>query len=151
MPDQKPPRLGGDDRAVLLSLLQYLRESFVRKVDVGDKDATATFVASGTTLLWLTNHMADAEATWILRRFAQRPPGEGHAATMGEALARYRRTWAEVDAVIGEASLDEVCPPFDDQPAVNLRWIVAHLLEETARHAGHADILRELVDGTTGR
>ena len=39
---------------------------------------------------------------------------------------------------------------FDDQPPVNLRWILANLLEETARHAGHADILRELIDGNTG-
>jgi hypothetical protein len=48
-------------------------------------------------------------------------------------------------------SLDQDCPPFDSGPPVNLRWILAHLLEETARHAGHADILRELLDGSTGR
>ncbi len=47
--------------------------------------------------------------------------------------------------------LDRPCQPFDDEPPVSLRWILLHLLEETARHAGHADILRELVDGKTGR
>src|SRR5579864_173644 len=157
VPDQKPPRLTGDDRATLLALLQYQRESFVRKVDgLEDAQAAAVFVGSGTTLLWLTNHLADAEATWILRRFAGRPagdvaiPGE-HAPAIGEALARYRRVWRHVDAVVGGADLGDECPPFDDQPAVNLRWILAHLVQETARHAGHADILRELVDGTTGR
>ena len=44
-----------------------------------------------------------------------------------------------------------MCPPFDADGGVNLRWILAHLLQETARHAGHADILRELIDGATGR
>jgi hypothetical protein len=48
-------------------------------------------------------------------------------------------------------SLDEVCRHVGDEAPVNLRWVLMHLLEETARHAGHADILRELVDGTTGR
>jgi hypothetical protein len=57
-----------------------------------------------------------------------------------------------VDAIVGKTkSLDQDCPPFDSGPPVNLRWILAHLLEETARHAGHADILRELLDGSTGR
>jgi hypothetical protein len=67
-------------------------------------------------------------------------------------VVRYRRVWEEVDAVImATASLDDECRPFDALPAVNLRWILAHLLEETARHAGHADILRELTDGQAGR
>jgi acyl-CoA synthetase (AMP-forming)/AMP-acid ligase II len=58
---------------------------------------------------------------------------------------------ATVDDIVAAASLDDLCPPFDDDPQVNLRWILTHLLEETARHAGHADILRELIDGDTGR
>jgi hypothetical protein len=48
-------------------------------------------------------------------------------------------------------SLDELSVIADDRGHVTLRWIIAHLLEETARHAGHADILRELIDGVTGR
>jgi hypothetical protein len=60
--------------------------------------------------------------------------------------------WSEVDAVVEQApTLDQECPTFDEGPVVNLRWVLAHLLEETARHAGHADILREIVDGSTGR
>jgi hypothetical protein len=112
-------------------------------------------VTSGTSLLWLTNHVADAEAGWVLRRFAGRSD-DGSAgpwsASLSEAAARYRRVWGRVDAVIEDsASLDCECVAFDDQPGVNLRWIVAHLLEEVARHAGHADIIRELIDGQTGR
>jgi len=154
--DRKPPRLAGDDRATLLALLQYQRDSFVRKVSgVDDGQAAGSPVASGTSLLWLTNHLAYAETTWVLRRFAQRPAGgrDGDdAAAMEDAIERYRGVWREVDAVIaGTPSLDQRCPEFDGGPAVDLHWIVAHLIEETARHAGHADILRELLDGSTGR
>ncbi len=54
--------------------------------------------------------------------------------------------------MVGAApALDEVCRRPTDEAPVNLRWVLMHLLEETARHAGHADILRELVDGHTGR
>ena len=154
--DQKPPRLAADDRATLLALLQYQRDSVVRKVSAVDGErAKASPVSSGTSLLWLVNHVADAEATWVLRRFVGRDVEVGdaaHAPSLDGAVVRYQRVQRDVDAVIRDAaSLDEACAEFDDQPRVNLRWILAHLLEETARHAGHADILRELIDGDTGR
>jgi hypothetical protein len=154
MADFKPPRLAGGDRATLLALLQYQRDSFARKMDgVDDDQASASPVPSGTSLLWLTNHMADAETTWVLQRFAGGVAGASdHAMTIGDALDRYRAVGKDVDAVIAATpSLDASCPDFDGGPEVDLRWILAHLLEETARHAGHADILRELLDGTTGR
>lgn len=54
--------------------------------------------------------------------------------------------------IIGAASgLDEVCREVGGEAPVNLRWVLMHLLEETARHAGHADIVRESIDGSTGR
>jgi hypothetical protein len=153
--DEKPPRLAGNDRDTLLALFHYQRQSFVRKVSgVESARAKMSPVGSGTSLLWLTNHMADAETTWVLERFAGRSSETAgpHAKAITDAAARYQRVWAEVDDVIaGETSLDAEGRPFDDQPAPNLRWILAHLLEETARHAGHADILRELIDGQTGR
>ena len=156
MTDQKPPRIAVDERATLLALLNYQRQSFIRKVSgVTDEQAAASPVPSGTSLLWLANHMADAETTWVLRRFLQRPseaPDQDHAATVPEAVSRYRRVCEEVDQLVErERDLDAVCPDFDGGPTVNLRWILGHLLEETARHAGHADVLRELVDGSVGR
>jgi hypothetical protein len=64
----------------------------------------------------------------------------------------YRSTWPRVDAVaFAGKALDELCHGRDIDPPVNLRWVLMHLLEETARHAGHADILRELIDGQVGR
>jgi hypothetical protein len=71
--------------------------------------------------------------------------------TITGVLAAYRAAWERVDAVASAASLDEPCRRASDEAPVNLRWVLAHLLEETARHAGHADILRELIDGATGR
>jgi hypothetical protein len=73
--------------------------------------------------------------------------------TLAAAVEAYRATWARADAVIAAAAtLDEPCRgPAADEARVNLRWVLMHLLEETARHAGHADILRELIDGQTGR
>ena len=155
MADRKPPRMTGDDRDILLGLLQYQRDSFIRKVSgVGAAEVARSPVPSGTSLLWLANHMADAEVTWVLNRFAGRPEDPALAGpdeTVEAAVDRYRRVNREVDAVLSAASLDEACPPFDGDGTVNLRWVLAHLLEETARHAGHADVLRELIDGSTGR
>ena len=101
-------------------------------------------------------HMARAEDLWIEQRFAgQEPeilddtvrPGD----SVDACIEAYRATWVRVDGVVSAASLDDACRDVGDEAIVNLRWVLMHLLEETARHAGHADILRELVDGETGR
>ena len=114
-------------------------------------------VPSGTTLLWLVKHLAGAEIIWVLRRFAGEDepipdPSPRPGDTVEAAVALYRETWARVDAVVfAAASLDDLCRSPGPEGPVNLRWVLGHLLEETARHAGHADILRELIDGETGR
>jgi uncharacterized damage-inducible protein DinB len=157
MPDRKPPRVPGDERETITALLQFQRDSMVRKVSgVDEEQARRSPVASGTTLLWLVTHMANAESLWVLHRFAGEPDAEDAAAdhnavSLRAAVQAYRDTWPRVDAVIAASSLDTMCRQFDDSAPVNLRWVVLHLLEETARHAGHADILRELIDGETGR
>jgi hypothetical protein len=156
--DQKPPRLAGDERETILALLQYQRDSFVKKVSgVTEEAARKSPLASGTSLLWLTWHMARAESLWLLHRFAGQDavveddrvgPGD----TLHTATATYQRTWALTDVVVAAApSLDEPCRRVEDDAPVNLRWVLMHLLEETARHAGHVDVLREMVDGQTGR
>jgi len=156
--DRKPPRHAADERTTLLALLQYQRESLVRKVTgVDGTVAAAPLVGSGTTLLWLVKHLTTAETLWVRVRFAGEdvvPPSDAvrPGDTVAAAVDAYRATWAVVDGICAAAALDDVCRRAD-VPAepVNLRWVLAHLLEETARHAGHADILRELVDGSTGR
>jgi Protein of unknown function (DUF664) len=155
--DQAPPRLAGDERDTLRAALQYVRESFVRKLDgIDDQAARWSPVGSGTSLLWLTRHLAYAESVWVLGRFAGRDdgvPANGvpEADTAAAALEAYRATWRAVDEVVAGASLDDACRADRQQPPVNLRWILVHLVEEIARHAGHADLIRELRDGSTGR
>lgn len=158
MPDQKPPRLVGGELETLHALLQYQRESFVRKVaGVDEGSARRALVPSGTSLLWLTKHVALAESLWVVHRFAGEDlavvddtvlPGDSLAA----AVDTYRATWLRVDAIVSVSlGLDELCRQVGNESPVNLRWVLMHLLEETARHAGHADILRELIDGEQGR
>jgi uncharacterized damage-inducible protein DinB len=159
MTDRKPPRFDGDERDTLLTLLRFQRESLVRKLDsISDEAARSSPVASGTSLLWLVRHLAMAETLWLLRRFAALdvPVPDGDVArgdTVAAAVSAYRAVWSRADDVVRAApSLDEPCRGLEaDQAPATLRWVLAHLLEETARHAGHADILRELLDGQTGR
>jgi uncharacterized damage-inducible protein DinB len=154
MADRKPPKLVADERTTLRALLQFQRDSVLRKVDgLDDGAARRRLVDSGTTLLWLVQHLAYAETLWIAHRFAGHPIDAFRTDTdLQTAVDDYRTTWAHVDAIVDDSGLDDVCRDMDgdDQP-VTLRWVLMHLLEETARHAGHADILRELIDGTTGR
>jgi uncharacterized damage-inducible protein DinB len=159
VPDQKPPRLVGGERETLGALLQFQRDSLVRKVvGIDDDAARRPLVDSGTSLLWLIKHVAHAETIWIVDRFA----GEDVLVvtddtvqptdTLTSAVEAYRATWARVDAIVSSTStLEEPCRRMGEGAPVNLRWVLMHLLEETARHAGHADILRELIDGSTGR
>jgi hypothetical protein len=156
--DQKPPRFVGDERETVLGLLQYQRDSFVKKVSgVSEEAARRSQVASGTSLLWLMKHMARAESLWLLHRFAGQDIGIaddqiGPGDTVETAIADYQQTWVRTDAIVAVApSLGELCRDVGDEAPVNLRWVLMHLLEETARHAGHADVLREMVDGEIGR
>ena len=158
MSDLKPPKLVDDERATLHALLQYQRESLVRKVArVSDDDARRELVGSGTTLLWLVKHLAQAELLWLAHRFAGEDvnvvpdPTVVDGDTLEAAIDFYRATWLRVDAIALAADLDDLCRSTGDDSPANLRWVLMHLLEETARHAGHADILRELIDGDTGR
>ena len=158
MTDQRPPRVRGDERETLCALLRFQRESLVRKVSgLDDAAARQSPVASGTSLLWLVEHLAWAERSWLLGTFAgQVEPGAGpkvaSEGTLEQAVASYRDTWTRCDEVVAAAgSLDELSRLERHGDRVTLRWILMHLLEEVARHAGHADILRELIDGSVGR
>ncbi len=158
MADLKPPRLVAGERETVLALLQYQRDSMVRKVDgVDEAAARRQVLGSGTTLLWLTKHMARVETLWIVGRFAGIDIGPADdtvepSDTLAAAVDAYRATWARVDEIVAAApTLDALCADTGTESPVNLRWVLMHLLEETARHAGHADVLREMIDGSTGR
>src|SRR5213595_3553794 len=99
MSDEKPPRLQGGERETLLALLQYQRDSFVRKIaGVGEDDARRAFVPSGTTLLWLMKHVARAEELWVVHRFAGQDStilDDSIAAgdSVDACIDTYRATW----------------------------------------------------------
>ena len=158
MTDLKPPRLCAGERETLLALLGYQRESLIRKVaGVDETTARQSPVGSGTTLLWLVKHLARAEIQWVVRRFGGVPADLPDDAvrpddTAASVIAGYRAASAKADGVaLAAVDLNERCRADDSGTPVNLRWVLAHMVEETARHAGHADILRELIDGSTGR
>jgi uncharacterized damage-inducible protein DinB len=158
VPDLKPPRLDAGERETLQTSLQYQRDSLVRKVTrIDDEAARRTVLPSGTSLLWLVKHVRTAETLWMARRFAgediELPDDTVHPEdSLHTAVAAYRATCQHTDAIVAATpSLDERCRGLDDGTAANLRWVLTHLVEETARHAGHADIIRELLDGSVGR
>jgi hypothetical protein len=157
VPDHLAPRIAGAEREILTGLLQFQRESMLRKIaGVTEVAARDSVVGSGTTLLWLVKHLAQAELMWFAARFAGLDftlPDDTvtESDTVASVSAGYQATTAHTDAIIAAASLDDRCQAAPGAVPLSLRWVVAHMLEETARHAGPAGILRELIDGETGR
>ena len=137
MTDSKPPRVEADELATLQALLQYQRGSLVRKAE-GLTPAQASWspVPTGTNLLWLIVHMADAEQTWMVRRFAGLATDVGEEPPEGDvvahAVARYRDTWATVDALVASAAgPDEPCRGEETIPPVTVSY--THLTLPTNR------------------
>jgi uncharacterized damage-inducible protein DinB len=155
------PRNDDGELDTALAFLSFARSCVLKKVDGLPEDALRRrFVVSDTTLLGLVQHLTDGERYWFGHTVAGDPayaevdfamvvPPER---TAEDVVADYRAAIAESDAHIGAAgSIDTpTAVPVGDAPRT-LRWVLAHMTTETTRHAGHADILRELLDGTTGR
>jgi hypothetical protein len=130
------------ERAVLETFLDLYRDAIIRKVrGVSDEAARLRLVGSATTLGGIVKHLHWVELEWFQRVLARR--------SVERLLAGYEAACATSRATAAAHALDDVAPHFR-MGEVSLRWIYVHMIEETARHAGHADILRELIDGTTG-
>lgn len=163
--DVRPPSLDADEATTLLTFLGYLREAVVGKLEgLSEEDARRPGVASGTSLLWLVRHLTAVELNWFEWAYAgqgERPeeddelPPDGW--TVATAVAAYRDAVARADAVAAGALARGLDRPGvrslrpDDAAGPSMRWVLVHMIEETARHAGHADILREQLDGAVGR
>jgi uncharacterized damage-inducible protein DinB len=159
---QRVPFTGGEKESLHASLNRH-RDAVLWKLDGLDDDALRrAMTTSGTNLLGLVKHLAAVEYGWFCETFG-RPtealpfdeddenadlriePDESTA----DILAFYERARAAADQVIDELDVeDEGTAWFGD--TVSLRWVLIHMIEETARHAGHVDIVRELIDDTTG-
>jgi uncharacterized damage-inducible protein DinB len=157
--DLRPPEVMADEKTTLLTFLDYLRDAVVEKlVGVTDEDARRPLVASGTSLLWLVKHLTAVESAWFLYSYAGEAgpePDESvtEADTVDAVVAAYRSMVKRCNEVIAAAGdLDRPgVRSARETPPPNMRWILAHMVEETARHAGHADIIREQLDGSVGR
>jgi hypothetical protein len=155
MADISTPRTAGPETVVLPATLRYLRESLIRKAKgLDEESARWSPVASGTSILWLIDHMAFVEEIWFVNRFLGR--GEIGAFALSEtlpaAISTYEAVGRRVDAIIDDTTdLDTLSRGDVGGESVSMRWILTHLIGELARHAGHADIIRELIDESIGR
>jgi uncharacterized damage-inducible protein DinB len=144
-----------------VAFLRFARESVLKKTEgLDDEQLRRVLVDTGTTLLGLVEHLTDGERYWFgyhLRGlgsdtdwdFAMEVPADRSSESIMQA---YREAIADSDAAIDAAGDPNarVAQPVDGEH-LSLRWVLAHMTSETARHAGHADILREQIDGATGR
>ncbi|MFF3606449.1 DinB family protein [Streptomyces sp. NPDC002463] len=161
-----PAEQPGDERGAFLNFLKAQREAVVRaSLGLTEEQAASRPSASELSLSGLIKHVAEAELNWL--RMAQQQPNE---------LRRDESTWHESFQLVGDEtragtvafmervaketeefvrsvpSLDETfplpeAPWFPKDGRVSIRWMLLHLVQETGRHAGHADVIRESLDG----
>lgn len=153
--DIELPAGGTDERELYLAWLAYLRGAVLRKVTgISDDQARWRPGEALIPLLGIVNHLTHVEWRWIdggmggaevHRSDAEFTPGP--ELTLSQAVDAYRERAAATEAAVRELPLDAPCAR---EEGTDLRWVLLHLVNETARHAGHADAVRELLDGTTG-
>jgi hypothetical protein len=159
----EPPRVAGE-REQLAGFLDFLRSAVVLKAEgLTDEQARRALVPSRlTTVAGLVAHLTYVEQYWFgvlfdgktdewRDRFAADPDAEftaGMSTPLTEVIANYTTECARSRAVAAKLDLDATAT-HKGEP-VNFRWVLIHMIEETGRHAGHLDLLRELLDGSTG-
>ena len=142
----------------LLATLEGLRSGVLKKLaGLSESDARRSTVDSGTNIAGLIQHLTFVESLWFEEVVAGRKATRGDRSMRVEPSVSLRTLRAEYRAAC-EASNDIVAAVGDASAPVtrngktrDLRWVLLAVIEETARHAGHADIIREQIDGQTGR
>ena len=163
-PDVERPDgpLTGPERPMLQAFLDWQRATLLYKCAglTGEQLAERIVPPSGLSLLGLVRHMTEVERAWFRKRFAGEPVDDPFGSDKtadferidpARAAADYARLTEEfklVDAAVAHASLDDTFTHRGE--LMSLRWIYLHMIEEYARHNGHADLLRERTDGATG-
>lgn len=147
-----------DEKELLLQWLGYLRRAVLRNVE-GLDDAGARWTPRGKLipLLGIVRHLTCVEWRWIEGGFGgvevSRSDDEfrpGPAVKLDAVVMGYRQQAEATDAVVRSLPLAHCSGPATWAEGKDLRWVLLHLINETARHAGHADATRELLDGLTG-
>ncbi len=158
------PDSTGSERQVLEAFLDFHRQVLVSKVDgISENEARLRHVPSLTTLAGLIKHMIGVERGWFQEVLAGRKPAEigpnvgggdeswdlAENETVSSLIKEYEQTCEQSRQTAARFTLDDAVPE-PDMGRVSLRWVYVHMIEETARHVGHADILREHTDGAAG-
>jgi uncharacterized damage-inducible protein DinB len=155
------PYTGGEKESLRASLDRHRDVVLWKLAGLDDERLRRPMTPSGTNLIGLVKHLASVEYGWFVATFGREveplwfdPATEQDMSltpdeTTKQILAFYERARAAADRVIAELDLDETGTAWHGA-TVSLRWVLIHMIEETARHAGHMDILRELIDGATG-
>jgi uncharacterized damage-inducible protein DinB len=156
------PFTGAEKESLKVSLDRH-RDAVLWKLEgLGDDDLRRQMVPSGTSLLGLVKHLGSVEYGWFCETFGRDteplpfdendPDSDMRARpdeTTEDVLAFYGRARAAADRVIDELDVEDTGTAWFGE-TVTMRWVLIHMVEETARHAGHIDILRELIDGMAG-
>ncbi|KNB52092.1 DinB family protein [Streptomyces caatingaensis] len=155
----------GDELGTLLAFLEAQRGGVRRALHgLTEEQAASRPSASEMSLAGLLGHVIDVERGWVQR-------AQGHDLPREEAIARFEKAWhpeetvpallarwdevaAETERYVRSVPIEQVfalppAPWFPKDTRVSTRWLLLHLIEEIARHAGHADIIRETIDGKT--
>ena len=163
-PAARQPDSTGSERQVLEAFLDFHRQVLVSKVDgISENEARQRRVPSKTTLAGLIKHMIGVERGWFQEVLGGRNPEEigpnvgggdeswdlAENETVSSLIKEYEQTCEQSRQTAARFALDDAVPE-PDMGQVSLRWIYVHMIEETARHAGHADILREQTDVAAG-
>lgn len=156
------PPLEAPEFEMLRSFLDYHRATILKKIEgLSEEDVRRPMVPSGTSLLGMVKHLAFVERWWFRTVFMDEEldypwtdddPDADFKVGAGEStqdiIDLYRYETARSREITASALPEDKArnPRFE----MTMRWILLHMIEETARHNGHADILRELIDGVTG-
>ncbi|GAA2969168.1 MULTISPECIES: DinB family protein [Streptomyces] len=151
----------GGEKEVLHASLDRHRDVILWKLDgLDDEQLRRPMTPTGTNLLGLVKHLATVEYGWFCSTFGRETedfwfdtytddmtiaPDE----TTERILAFYARARAAADRAIEETGLDDTGTSWNGT-TVSMRWVLVHMIEDVLRHAGHMDIVRELIDGATG-
>ena len=157
--------VSGGEKESLKAALERHRDVVLWKVEgLTDEQLRRPMTPSGTNLIGIVKHLANVEYLWFCSTFGRPSDGialdvmlanpdidmrAGPKETTAEILTFYGRARAAADQAIDDLFLDARGRSWTGKE-VTMRWVLIHMVEEVCRHAGHMDILRELIDGQTG-
>lgn len=157
---QPVPRNDDGEFDTAMAFLRFARDCVIKKTEgLSDAQLRRVMVESGTSLIGLVQHLTDAERYWVGYHvgglgvddydFSMMVPP---TTSMDSVIRGYLDAITASDEILaGVRDLDQPMAIPTEEKRHTTRWVLAHLTGETTRHAGHADILRELIDGVTGR